>query len=202
MYLSQLVLDLTDKGTMRVLSDVYRLHQFVMSGLSDYGHASRILFRVEPEVKVGLVRILVQSEMNPSWRNKENNGKGIVRVQTKEFSPAFREGALYRFRLRANPVVTRDGKRYGLIRDDSLNGWLKKKEESVGVSYRSVLAVDEGYATGKRRKGERSDSISIKMARFEGILAVTDTVRLSNALTNGVGPAKAFGCGLLSLARA
>ena len=200
MYLSQLILDLTETETMRVLSDVYRLHQFVMSGLSDYKPAPRILFRVEPEIKAGMVRILVQSDVKPSWHRLENN-KRKVAVRTKDITPAFREGALYRFRLRANTVVTKNGKRYGLIREESLKEWLKKREESIGVSFRSVLYVDEGYATGKRKKVDRSYYINIKIARFEGILAITNAARLGNALSNGIGPAKAFGCGLLSLAR-
>ena len=38
--------------------------------------------------------------------------------------------------------------------------------------------------------------------RFNGLLQVTDPEKLMQAVRNGIGPAKAFGFGLLSLARA
>jgi CRISPR system Cascade subunit CasE len=50
------------------------------------------------------------------------------------------------------------------------------------------------------RKGGQSKSISLVTARFDGILRVTDPVKLRHALTHGIGHAKAFGCGLLTLA--
>jgi CRISPR system Cascade subunit CasE len=37
---------------------------------------------------------------------------------------------------------------------------------------------------------------------FDGILTVTDAEALIQEMMQGIGPAKAFGCGLLSIARA
>jgi CRISPR system Cascade subunit CasE len=37
--------------------------------------------------------------------------------------------------------------------------------------------------------------------RFDGVLRVTDAARLVEAVRSGIGPAKAFGFGLLSLRR-
>ena len=202
MYLSQLVLDLMNKKTMRVLSDIYILHQFVMMGFSEYDQSPRVLFRVEPDVKGSTVKILVQSEVQPSWRTENAEENRNIRVQVKEFEPAFSSGFSYRFRLRANPVVTKAGKRRGLIRDEALIEWLRNKEERLGASIRSVVPVDEGYATGLRKKDGRMDRVNIKLARFEGILEVSDTDRFVEAIRSGIGPAKAFGCGLLTLARA
>jgi CRISPR system Cascade subunit CasE len=201
MYLSQLVLDLMDKKTMRALSDLYILHQFVMMGFSDYDQSPRVLFRVEPDVKGSAVKILVQSEVQPSWRVENAENSRNIRVQVKEFEPAFRNGFAYRFRLRANPVVTKDGKRRGLIRDEALIEWLKNREERLGAAIRSVVAVDEGYSTGLRKKGKQTDRINIKLVRFEGVLEVEDSDLLTESVRNGIGPAKGFGCGLLSLAR-
>lgn len=42
--------------------------------------------------------------------------------------------------------------------------------------------------------------VSLSTATFEGVLAVTDTEALRAALLAGIGPAKAYGCGLLTLA--
>lgn len=201
MYLSEIVLNPLDRRTMRILSDAYRLHKFMMAGFSNEGKPSRILFRQEPEVKGNILRLLVQSNQRPMWPQMDEYKKIILKVQSKEFTPQFRKGAIYRFRLRANPVVTREGKRYGLIREEALIDWLKKKEGQSGANFVSVRAIDEGYITGVKRTGERSDHVRIKTARFEGVLKITEPVNFIKVLTGGIGPAKAFGCGLLSLAR-
>jgi CRISPR system Cascade subunit CasE len=198
MYLSQLSLDRLDRRIMRTLSDIYLLHQFVMSGFAAYDRLSRVLFRVEPEMKDDIVRLLVQSSQMPCWERSAP----IIVSPPRVFSPKFREGAKFRFRLRSNPAVKRDGKRLGLVRDDALVGWLKQREKMIGIAILSVLAIDEGYVTGMRKKEKQKDHVNIKIARFEGILEVTDPECLNKALAEGIGPAKGFGCGLLSLARA
>ena len=67
MYLSQLLIDRTNRKVMRVLADVYRLHQLVMSGFCAYNQLARVLFRVEPEVRGNFVQVLVQSHQKPCW---------------------------------------------------------------------------------------------------------------------------------------
>jgi CRISPR system Cascade subunit CasE len=157
---------------------------------------------LEPETRGNGARLLVQSLVRPEWGNGRNEtGKGALRIDTKEFTPQFPEGRHYIFRLRANPVVARDGKRYGLIRDEALAAWLKRKEEGAGVLLGSFIAIDEGYVTGIRKRAKGVDRINIKTARFEGILKIMDPPRFGSALAAGVGPAKGFGCGLLSLSR-
>ena len=209
MYLSKIVLDRFDRLTMKVLSDIYRLHQFVMSGFSRYENPSRVLFRVEPESKtnVGAVHLLVQSADKPQWNDREGVREAILDTETRELDiESLREligGTKYKFRLRANPVVKRNGRRYGLVRDEALVEWLKRKEKDIGAFFHSIMVVDEGYIEGIRRKGGKADKVQIKIARFEGVLEVIDSERfIRDALFKGIGPAKGFGCGLLSIARA
>ena len=42
--------------------------------------------------------------------------------------------------------------------------------------------------------------MTIEAVRFEGTLIVNDPTVLVSAVRSGIGPGKAFGCGLLSLA--
>jgi CRISPR system Cascade subunit CasE len=49
-------------------------------------------------------------------------------------------------------------------------------------------------------KGGRGRQVVLHLATFEGRLRVTDPTLLAAALVNGIGPAKAYGCGLLTLA--
>jgi len=50
------------------------------------------------------------------------------------------------------------------------------------------------------RKGAGGPQVSLDVACFAGVLTVTDSERLKDVLVNGVGRAKAYGCGLLTLA--
>lgn len=42
--------------------------------------------------------------------------------------------------------------------------------------------------------------VTLTRVTYNGILQVTDPAALRRALTGGIGPAKAYGCGLLTLA--
>lgn len=201
MYLSQLNLKRMDREAIRALADVYRLHQLVMKGFAAYSNTDRVLYRAEPEERNGLVTVLVQSPQTPDWSCFVDENRGVVTAKVKEFTTVFKAGDTYKFRLRANPVVTRDGKRHGLIRDESLLEWLGKKEQKVGARFCSMSVVDEGYVTGSKGNQEKQHRMSLKVARFEGALEVVDTAVFGETFSSGIGPAKAFGCGLLSLAR-
>lgn len=201
MFLSQLYLKRLDRVAMKALADVYRLHQVVMKGFAAYSSTDRVLYRVEPEERNGQVTILVQSLQKPDWSCFTDANSGVASTRIKEFSLAFKADDTFNFRLRANPVVTRDGKRYGLIRDESLLEWLGKKEKAVGARFCSMSVIDEGYVTGNKVNQEKQHRMSLKIARFEGVLEVVDPVVFEEVFSLGIGPAKAFGCGLLSLAR-
>ena len=201
MYLTQLNLRRMDRGAMKALADVYRLHQVVMKGFAAYSSTDRVLYRVEPEERNSHVTVLVQSLQIPDWSCFADEKQGVVSARVKEFSPTFKRGDAFKFRLRANPVVTRDGKRYGLIRDESLLEWLGKKEQNFGARFCSMSVIDEGYVTGSKGNHEGQHRMSLKVARFEGVLEVGDPPKFNAVFAAGIGPAKAFGCGLISLAR-
>lgn len=198
MILSRLSFDPLNREAMKTTGDIYKLHEAVMSGFKKYDHSPRVLFRLEPEWNEHGIHILVQSSVDPDWTDLKENTKGLISCQMKPFHPVLNSGDLLRFRLRGNPTVKRNGKRYGLIRDDALEKWMLKWEGSMGVKLLSFNVIDEGYLKGHKRDG----IIQIKTARFEGRFQVVDTEKLLAKMIEGIGPAKGFGCGLLSIARA
>jgi CRISPR system Cascade subunit CasE len=74
---------------------------------------------------------------------------------------------------------------------------LQRQGERLGFKVETALVTGGDVVRG--RKGGMS--ISLLRACFEGILQTRDVPTLSKALQMGIGPGKAFGCGLLSLAR-
>jgi len=94
------------------------------------------------------------------------------------------------------------GKRIGVSGDGkSLRNWIERRGEAAGFSIVQLTLAQAGYAyvnkTGKVGQGQRLRSV-----RYEGILSVTDADKFLAAVVSGIGPAKAFGFGLLSIARA
>jgi len=64
---------------------------------------------------------------------------------------------------------------------------------------RDELAVDDRYTILSRRGGRE---IRFSTLDFTGLLTVTDPDVFLDKLEQGIGPAKAFGCGLMLLKRA
>ena len=192
MYLSKIELDPLQRNTQKILSNIYEAHQLVMRGFRAYDkeEIGRVLFRIEPEKAENLVVVLVQSEVGPEWND-------LPDISTKSWEPALRKGARYRFRLRANPVVTRDGKRFGLVGEEAQRRWLERKD--LGLLWQDYRVIDEGYM--KMRRSENRE-VSYKSVRYDGIVRIDDPIKAMQALIGGIGPAKGFGFGLLSLARA
>ncbi|BBG66614.1 CRISPR-associated protein, Cse3 family [Hydrogenimonas sp.] len=152
----------------------------------------RVLFRLEPERRERFANLLVQSLREPDWNHLPRHS---VQVETKYYNPQFRKGELLTFRLRANPVVTRNKKRYGLIRESDQRQWLLRKK--IGADWQIQNIIDEGRIIGKREE----KSLEFKSVRYEGYLIVSDPEKLIRSCLEGIGPAKGFGFGLLSLAR-
>lgn len=161
------------------------------------------LFRVEDSAAGRPARLLVQSRRAPT------RADGVLLVGTREISPCPSAGQRLAFVLTANPVKTiidvqRDAKagkqsekcRVPLIKEEDQRHWLLRKLGEAGeIEAVSVLPHPPLYF----RKGNRGGKLVT--ATFEGVLCVKDANRLTDLLENGVGPAKAFGCGLLLVRR-
>jgi len=126
-----------------------------------------------------------------------------------DFIRRLRVGSRWGFRLTANPVryTKRPGDRRGRRSPHVTVGyqeeWLQEKARQHGFD----LTEGDGHSfiLTKRRTLQftRSDStnrVTIATAQFDGELRVSDAEALRAALRGGIGPAKAYGCGMLTLA--
>jgi len=108
------------------------------------------------------------------------------------------EGASYRFRLVANPTVSREGRRIGLVGEVEQIAWLKRQGDRNGFDLGSAVFVTSDYIKSRKRK--TGALMSLRRVHYEGMLQVHNAVLLRAALLAGIGPGKALGCGLLSIA--
>jgi len=200
MVLSKITLDLDDAHARRDLSDPYQMHATLMR-LVDAG-ASRPLWRLETPRSGGAPYILVQTDIEPDPAQLRSRGTPYYTTfesQPHRLLDDIRDGDPLRFRLRANPTVTRAGKRYGLVREDEQLAWIERTLKTRGAS--EVLPVVRESARHTLRRHRGGTPIVLHGATFDGILHVEDAEAIRAAVHNGLGHAKGFGFGLLTVAR-
>ncbi|MEM8558824.1 MAG: type I-E CRISPR-associated protein Cas6/Cse3/CasE [Bacteroidota bacterium] len=193
-------------------------------GEGDYDLRHGMLFRIESATRTG-VPVLVQSSILPDWERLPA-GYSLLIDGPKSFQPRFAEGQQLRFRVVANPVrrVRVEGKknprRMPLVHPHAKEGiesgyfdWLERQAKRHGFALVRDTVVDAPFRIGRKRRLKPIDGTSGKAVestekarlglfgvRFDGVLRVNDPEKVLGAIRTGIGPAKAFGFGLLSLA--
>jgi CRISPR system Cascade subunit CasE len=207
MYISRLILKSDERTTRMLRVNPYLLHQAVYQAFPDKenGGTGRVLYRQDTSRDDDTV-ILVQSEKPPDWPRATMLGNCLLESpDLKEFAPVFKSSQHLYFHLRANPIVKRrtpdltDTRRQGLLRESNQVEWLNRKATASGFSIINCRVIPEGVVHDERGKETRG-KIRHYAVRFEGMLSVTDPVLFLEALKRGIGPAKGFGFGLLSIA--
>jgi CRISPR system Cascade subunit CasE len=189
MYLSRCILD------GRAAVNPYDVHRHLWDLLSSQPEADRpFLYRVENNGGPSAVNLLLQSQVPPA-----NESRHVRVLGTKPMEIRVREGTALRFLLCANPIkrLSEARCRVPLIRDEDLTAWLARKMD--GACLLETAAVEGKKNVYFRKKGMAGKLVTVTYA---GILKVRDSQGLSALVRSGIGPAKSFGCGLLSLARA
>lgn len=201
MFLSQLLLNLRHRPARRDLGDRYELHRTLMNAFPAQLPADeRILYRVEEAPRQAYAKALVQSQTRPEWHKVErlNDMRYLRRLpQVKSFAPQAPAGLQLHFRLQANPTVKRQGKRCAIYGESELLAWLQRKGDAHGfdVAPLDVRCVKLGKLHGQGRRQ------TWHAVQFDGLLRVRQPEPFLAALRGGIGSGKAFGFGLLSVAR-
>lgn len=196
MYLSRLMVNQT-RLAAGWMANPYRVHQRLMMACEK---DPRLLFRLEHWLASPL--LLVQTHLQPDWDAAFGSFSALAGpVECKEFNPELETGAVYRFRMLANPTVKRDGKRLGLISEFDQRAWLARKLEQAGAELLGCQVSDHGLQHLEKPAASDHPQQTHLAVLFDGALAVREPERLLGVLKNGIGAAKGYGYGLLSLAR-
>jgi CRISPR system Cascade subunit CasE len=204
MYLSRLTVN-TSRIALLWISNPYRVHQRLRMACQDDPH---LLFRIEENAQ-SINQILVQSQNEPDWKKAFNDFPVLSQPpECKLFLPKLKAGRSYRFRLLANPTVKKtvdnDGKekkaRLGILKEDAQQEWLQRKIEAAGSKLLASRILPRGFQHSRKNPAKGETYQTHFAVLFEGILQVDDVSLLQSALETGLGSAKGFGFGLLSLA--
>lgn len=208
------------RGTVRLVDSPQRLHAAVLATLPpDLADSAsgRVLWRLDKPSAHELT-LYVVSPGRPSMEElqEECGWSQEPSWSTADYRPFLERlaiGQVWAFRLAANPVRSvagdrgRRGKVMPHVTADQQRDWLMERASRHGFR----LAADNGeeamvQVTRREReqfargRGEQRMRATVSRAQFDGVLTVTDADALRVTLTRGLGRAKAYGCGLMTLA--
>ncbi len=182
-----------------------------------------ILHRLEVDKHRGRAVLLVQSTVNPDWSFLPADYADELRQRSvHEQYGRIENGMTLMFRLQANPTKRignsdqiaherfkdkKNRRRVELRTDEERIKWLKRKGEEVGFQLANikvspipnVASVEEGKINFRKEKN--SPKITFGSVVFYGVLVVTDEVKFKESIISGIGTGKAYGFGLLSIAK-
>jgi len=196
LYLSKLEIKQNRTG-FRFLGNPYWVHQQVAEATAG---DHRPLFRIEN--KTSIPYLLVQSHVIPDWTKTIEKTRAIERTHTREMDLSkIVGGKRFYFRLLGNPVAdSPDGKRTALLDDESLTEWLERKMAKAGSELIYFDITQKGSQVCYKPENEDDyQRIIHNCVMFEGMLMAKNPELLKNAVDKGLGRAKGFGMGLLSL---
>lgn len=183
---------LTVNGRRSRLDNAIDQHRSIMSlfpdGLGESPRsAGKILFRLDQSLNESFV--IVRSSITPI----ESLG---IRTIEEDFSH-FNNGSIVRFRTNLSPIK-RNGIKESFYTGEALEEWFIKKVSQFFDEV-NILNIDE---KSLYRNSSRSNKDFVKMAQFDGFATVKDSSSLQNALIEGIGRNKNYGCGLLTIVKA
>lgn len=213
MFLTQFEFNTRRRESRRLLASRQRIHAAVLQGFGDADRdQGRVLWRLDRGENSRVMLLIVSPRRPDLSALVEDAGWPSTQTwRTAEYTPMLRAleaGQQWRFRLVANPVKSkkRDGQDRGrpqpLRGMDERQKWLLDRAESLGVDLGAVETPSFMVTSADVERFERSGSGSVDLTtvQFDGNLQVVDPDRLRVALTGGIGRAKGYGCGLMTLA--
>lgn len=204
MFLTRIKLNTKKRETIKLLSSPQVVHASIEACFSDEDD-SRKLWRLD--YLKGEPCILLLSENKPMLHSfKEQFGFVETADEIKDYQPLLtflKEEQTYCFRLTANPVYSikdasgKRGKVVGHVTIEQQEGWLSKKATEMGVEFGGFRVVGREIKRFKRQ----NETVTISQASYEGVLRIKNLNLFKEVLTKGLGREKAYGCGLVTLAK-
>jgi CRISPR system Cascade subunit CasE len=205
MFLYEVVPDPRSRDARRDLADPYQMHATLSRAFSEPDTKcppGAFLWRQETwPGHYGRSRLLVQSRAKANWDRLPHSWfeaqprEGVSLIGSLCLSPKL-QGQIYRFRIRANPTVCKNGRRIGLMKQQEYDLWLIRQGAQHGFRILNSCPSQELFISARQGAG---NTISAFTVLFDGVLAVVEPQKFVSALSNGIGRGKMLGLGLLSV---
>lgn len=205
MYLSKIPLDPANRTTRELMTSPAKIHGAIEQSFQ--GDRKRNLWRID-RFSEGY-HLYLLSEEPPLVQNISINFGVAAQEQilTRSYDPLLQKiqgGQIWQFRLIANPVKSvfdknsERGKVVAHVTPQQQKKWLLDRSADYGFALDSDR-FDVVKSDWKKFKKNGGKNVSLKIATFEGYLTVTNEAVFRNTLVTGIGRAKAYGCGMLTV---
>lgn len=211
MYLSRVEVNMKNRALLQGLAVPHFLHAAIESCFK--GPRQRNLWRLDNIGEKYYLLIISQEETDFSpLKEKYGFDDGEPVEQTVSLNKLFEKldtGQKWRFRLCANPTKSKKiegsrarGKVYA-VKPSEVKQWLidRANRNGFSVSMDSFDVLTSGWKYFYKGNKSKNMRVSLYTVTYEGILEITDVGLFKEVLTKGIGRGKAYGCGMLTIAR-
>lgn len=218
MYFTRFEINPARRDARSLLASPQKLHAAVLAAFPSGDHTvreGRVLWRVDQHPHQVVLYLASPDKPDLTHLVEQVGWPSTHGWDTRDYSALLDRLAIgdeWRFRLKANPVSSRRkdetatrSQRFGHVTVAQQTQWLLDRAERTGFTVplgehgEPDVAV-RGRQTLKFVRG--GQTVTLTTAIFEGRLKITDAKLLRTNLVQGIGPAKGYGCGLLTLAPA
>lgn len=210
LYLSQISFKMNPE-TFRFLGELnftYKAHQLVSLTQPENAQGGRVLWRLE-SAKNKLPKLLVQTDFVPDFVRLEASefGKFVEKPEVKKIKIDTKIGQQFGFKVRVNPTMRefvknlpkgKRGPRLPILEISELAKWILRKEENSGFKIYHSQIDPEAPLIFKKPNG---DAVVLYSTCLSGKLIITDSALFLETVGKGLGSAKGFGFGMISLKR-
>ncbi|MCH7230515.1 type I-E CRISPR-associated protein Cas6/Cse3/CasE [Glycomyces sp. L485] len=221
MYLTRFRFNTARMGARRVMASPQKLHAAVLHGFPEPERLAtdeaRILWRLDRDSRHSALLYIASPEEPDLTHLVEQAGwpvRGFAEGwDTRPYDKLLETlgaGQQWAFRLTANPVhhvhlrPGKQGQRLAHVTVAQQLQWLLDRCSARGFSiadkHDGDLNVEVRDRSWLRFSKDGGPPVDLRVATFEGVLQIEDPDTMRRTLVTGIGKAKAYGCGMLTLA--
>ncbi|MGW4682594.1 type I-E CRISPR-associated protein Cas6/Cse3/CasE [Micromonospora taraxaci] len=218
MFLTRFQINPARRGARKLLSSPHAMHAAVRSAFAnpeDHERGgARTLWRLDTSTPATVYLYVVSPGRPDLTHLVEQAGWPTTETWvTRDYDGlllSLNTGQEWAFRLTANPThsgrKTSDSKetqRFGFLREDAQLQWLTSRAARNGFA---LAHQQDGRPNVRLHRSQTQafkrgmGTVTLTTVTYDGILQITDADAFRRTLTSGIGHAKAYGCGLLTLA--
>ena len=224
LYLSKLVLNPRNRAVQRDIYNCQSMHKRVMSAFDNLTVSNPrkkigVLYRLNTVQYGNAVVLLIQSGVLPDWSVLSKNYlvEGVENLAVKDITKLFESlklGLHYAFELVACPTkkvgtITKEerlagrkgnGRRIPLKGFEARMEWLEKKGNDHGFCIITADAAPQPATYGVHAIKD-IEKMKHQGVVYRGVLKITELSLFKEVMQMGIGPARAYGFGMIMLYR-